>query len=225
MSSALFIHPTHITLVEAEFRLPLFYKLLPAAGSLLGAGSALLLYHPTKVSSPELAVRLTGADTKMSFANITTVDSVKTPLTERLGFRQTLDGTGNKNFSVQRRKIGYAMYSFFNGKYFFDVIYNHYIINKALELGLVTSKVLDRGLVEKMGPFGLTDSFYSASRQVATLDTGVVTSYALYIILGFISLTLLLFVPAAINSTGASHGLGEIHENIRLILLFVAGLV
>ena len=76
------------------------------------------------------------------------------------------------------------MYSFFNGKYFFDVIYNHYIINKALGLGLVTSKVLDRGLIEKVGPFGLTDTFYNSSRQIATLDTGIVTSYALYIKIG-----------------------------------------
>lgn len=45
LSSALFIHPTHITLVEAEFGIPLFYKLLPAAGSMLGAATALLLYN------------------------------------------------------------------------------------------------------------------------------------------------------------------------------------
>lgn len=165
LSSALFIHPTHITLVEAEFGIPLFYKLLPAVGSMLGAGTALLLYHYR--SAPEFTVSLT------------------------------------------QNNLGYAMYKFFNGKYFFDVIYNNYIINKALSHGLVTSKVLDRGLVEKIGPFGLTGSFYNTSRQLATLDTGVITSYALYIILGLISITLLLFVPSA----------------GRLVLLFVAGLV
>lgn len=45
LSSALFIHPNHITLVEAEFSIPLFYKLLPAVGSFMGAGLALFLYH------------------------------------------------------------------------------------------------------------------------------------------------------------------------------------
>jgi len=137
LSSALFIHPTHLTLVEAEFGLPLYYKLLPAAGSMLGAATALIMYHVLS------------------------------------------------NKSV----LQYSMYKFFNGRYFFDVIYNNYIINKALSLGLVTSKVLDRGLVEKIGPFGLTSSFYNTSRQLAILDTGVITSYALYIILGLISLT------------------------------------
>lgn len=149
LSSALFVHPSHITLIEAEFSLPLFYKLLPAVGSLLGAGSALLLYHRL----PDFTVSLT------------------------------------------QSKLGYMLYSFFNGKYFFDVIYNHFVINKALGLGLVTSKVLDRGLIEKVGPFGLTYSLSNTSRQIATVDTGIITSYALYIILGFISLTLLLFVP------------------------------
>lgn len=45
LSTALFIHPSHISLIEAEFSLPLFYKLLPAIGSLLGAVTALLLYN------------------------------------------------------------------------------------------------------------------------------------------------------------------------------------
>lgn len=113
------------------------------------------------------------------------------------------------------------MYTFFNGKYFFDVIYNHYIINKALGLGLVTSKVLDRGLIEKVGPFGLTESFYNTSRQLAALDTGVVTSYALYIILGFISLTLLLFVPVlTVGESFATDNIGD----LRIVLLFAFSL-
>ena len=169
LSSALFIHPTHITLVEAEFSIPLFYKLLPAVGSALGAATALLLYHRL----PYLAVNLT------------------------------------------MNKLGYMMYTFFNGKYFVDVIYNNYIINNALGFGLVTSKVLDRGLVEKVGPFGLTGSFYNTSRQLATLDSGIITLYALYIILGFISLTLLLFVP--VLTEGGGTGLGD----LRLVFLFL----
>lgn len=173
LSSALFIHPSHITLVEAEFSIPLFYKLLPAVGSMLGAATALLLYHLL----PEQAVSLT------------------------------------------QNKLGYLMYSFFNGKYFFDVIYNHYIINKALELGLVTSKVLDRGFIEKVGPFGLTYSFYNTSQQIATVDTGIITSYALYIILGFISLTLLLFGPVLAGATSDNIG------DLRIVLLFATALV
>lgn len=190
LSSALFIHPTHITLIEAEFSLPLFYKLLPAIGSMIGALSALLIYNGS--TYPGIAVSLT----LPQFGT-----------TANLG-----------------HKIGYTMYKFFNGKYFFDVIYNHYIINSALGLGLLTSKVLDRGLVEKVGPFGLTDSFSSTSRQLATLDSGVVTSYALYIILGFISLTLLLFVPVLFPADNLTGTTADNMGDLRLVLLFVSAL-
>jgi len=186
LSTALFIHPSHITLIEAEFSLPLFYKLLPAIGSMLGAATALLLYHGAGSAStlPEFTVNLVASSERTQ---------------SKLGLSSALL---------------MKMYTFFNGKYFFDVIYNHYIINKALGLGLVTSKVLDRGLIEKVGPFGLTESFYNTSRQMATLDTGIVTSYALYILLGFISLTLLLFVPVLAGATADNIG------DLRIVLLF-----
>ena len=45
LSASLFVHPSHVTLVEAEFSIPTFYKLLPAIGTLGGAALALLMYH------------------------------------------------------------------------------------------------------------------------------------------------------------------------------------
>jgi NADH-ubiquinone oxidoreductase chain 5 len=40
-SDSLFIHPNHITLVEAEFSLPLIMKLLPSIGSVFSMVLAL----------------------------------------------------------------------------------------------------------------------------------------------------------------------------------------
>src|ERR1700754_3446309 len=45
MVASVFQHPSNITLVEAEFSLPLFIKLLPAILTIVGAVSAVLLYH------------------------------------------------------------------------------------------------------------------------------------------------------------------------------------
>ena len=189
LSASLFVHPSHITLIEAEFGLPLFYKLLPALGSFTGAAIALILYNqlPQISAADQLSVDLTNS------------------------FTQT--------------KLGSRIYSFLNGKYLFDVIYNYYIIGKTLGLGLITSKYLDRGLIEKMGPFGLTNSLHSTSRQIATVDTGVVTSYALYIILGFISITFLIFIPGLSDASqissyndGSFSGIVDIGD-LRLILL------
>ncbi|KAI8574920.1 hypothetical protein K450DRAFT_181574 [Umbelopsis ramanniana AG] len=43
--NSLFVHPNHVSLIEAEFAIPTFYKLLPLMGSLFGGGLALVLYH------------------------------------------------------------------------------------------------------------------------------------------------------------------------------------
>src|SRR5216683_3187607 len=109
-SNALFIKPNNISLIEAEFSLPLIIKLLPALLSLFGASLAIFLYH----KSPTFIIDLTD------------------------------------NF------IGQNLYTFFNGKYFFDIIYNNYFINKGLDLGYKISKGLDRGIIEMVGPYGLS---------------------------------------------------------------------
>src|SRR5258708_7972144 len=43
--NSIFTHPTNITLVEAEFSLPLLLKLLPTIGSIFAAISAIILYN------------------------------------------------------------------------------------------------------------------------------------------------------------------------------------
>jgi NADH-ubiquinone oxidoreductase chain 5 len=84
---------------------------------------------------------------------------------------------------------------------------------------MVTSKVLDRGAIELLGPFGLTNTLYGGSQSIAKMDTGIVTQYALYIMIGLISITLLLFVP--ILSGLSMDNIGD----LRLILIYVAGLL
>jgi len=43
-------------------------------------------------------------------------------------------------------------YTFLNGKYFFDIIYNEYFIGKGFKIGNQVSKILDKGIVELVGP-------------------------------------------------------------------------
>ena len=87
------------------------------------------------------------------------------------------------------------IYRFLNGQYFFDIIYNHYIINKGLKFGYTISKVLDRGIIEIVGPFGLSNVLQNTGFKLAKLDTGVITTYSLYINLGLLSLVFLVFSP------------------------------
>jgi NADH-ubiquinone oxidoreductase chain 5 len=55
-----------------------------------------------------------------------------------------------------------------------------------LKLGGQTTKVLDKGSVEYIGPFGLEKGLLNISNNISKLNTGLITSYALYILIGLI---------------------------------------
>ncbi len=170
-SNAIFIKPNNISLIEAEFSLPLIIKLLPALLSLFGASLAIFLYH----NSPTFIIDLT--------------DNL----------------------------IGQKLYTFFNGKYLFDIIYNNYIINKGLELGYTISKVLDRGIIEMVGPHGLSQTLTNTGKNISKLDTGVITTYSIYITLSLLCLIFLIFAPILIDTS--------LLNEIRLFIIYIAALI
>ena len=77
------------------------------------------------------------------------------------------------------------------------MFYNKYIVNSILKLGGQTTKLLDRGALELIGPYGLEKGLVILSKDISKLDTGVVTSYALYILVGLISYMLLPYLYSA----------------------------
>jgi NADH-ubiquinone oxidoreductase chain 5 len=91
-------------------------------------------------------------------------------------------------------KLGYNIFGFFNQRFLVEMIYNNYITNIILKLGGQTTKVLDRGSVEIIGPYGLERLLVSLNSRLNKLGTGVITTYALYILIGFIVFTLLPYV-------------------------------
>jgi NADH-ubiquinone oxidoreductase chain 5 len=83
-------------------------------------------------------------------------------------------------------RVGYNIFSFFNQRFLIELFYNRYITGIILKLGGQTTKVLDKGSVEYIGPYGLEKGLLSISNNIAKLSTGVITSYALYILIGLI---------------------------------------
>jgi NADH-ubiquinone oxidoreductase chain 5 len=83
-------------------------------------------------------------------------------------------------------KLGYNIFSFFNQRFYIELIYNKYIVEFILKLGGQTTKSLDKGSVEFLGPYGLEKGLLIFSNNINALSTGVVTTYALYILLGLI---------------------------------------
>ena len=83
-------------------------------------------------------------------------------------------------------RFGYNVFSFFNQRFLIELFYNRFITNSILKSGGQTTKVLDKGSVELVGPYGLEKGLLNLSKSIAKLDTGVITSYALYILVGLI---------------------------------------
>jgi NADH-ubiquinone oxidoreductase chain 5 len=95
-------------------------------------------------------------------------------------------------------RLGYNIFSFFNQRFLIELFYNRFITGVVLKLGGQTTKVLDKGSVEYLGPYGLEKGLLNISNNIAKLNTGVITSYALYILVG-----LVLYILFNIYSNGS----------------------
>jgi NADH-ubiquinone oxidoreductase chain 5 len=102
------------------------------------------------------------------------------------------------NFKFTR--LGYNIFGFFNQRFLVELFYNKYITGLILKLGGQTTKVLDKGSVELLGPYGLEKGLINLSRNIASLDTGVITTYALYILIGLIFYLLIPYLNIFDNS-------------------------
>jgi NADH-ubiquinone oxidoreductase chain 5 len=83
-------------------------------------------------------------------------------------------------------RVGYNIFSFFNQRFLIELFYNRFISGLILKLGGQTTKVLDKGSIEYLGPYGLETLLVKISSNIGKLNTGVITSYALYILVGLL---------------------------------------
>jgi NADH-ubiquinone oxidoreductase chain 5 len=95
--------------------------------------------------------------------------------------------------------VGYNIFGFLNQRFGVELIYNKYISGIILILGGQTSKDMDKGIVETFGPFGLQKKFTEISKSINNLSTGLVTNYALYILIGVLFFLNILFYSESIN--------------------------
>ena len=103
--------------------------------------------------------------------------------------------------------LGYNIFSLFNQRFLIELFYNKYITDVILKLGGQTTKIIDKGSVELLGPYGLEKGLLSLSKNIGNLSTGVITTYALYILIGLIFYICLLYFSF-------------VNNDILLLLLF-----
>ncbi|PZU82646.1 MAG: hypothetical protein DI529_14085 [Chryseobacterium sp.] len=153
--NSIFIHPNNEIMLNTEFAVPTFYKLLPLFFTISLSIISIIFTE----FYPKLIVKF-----KLS-------------------------------------SLGYNIFSFFNQRFLVEMYYNKYISGVILYLGGQTTKVMDKGSVEKFGPAGLEKTIVSISNSINKLSTGVVTSYALYILVGLIFYISVLFLTKNINDS------------------------
>ena len=90
--------------------------------------------------------------------------------------------------------FGYNLFSFFNLRFSVELIYNRYITNVVFKLGEHTTRILDKGAIELVGPYGLQNNTHYLSRMLSSLDTSIVTTYALYILMGGLTYMMLPYI-------------------------------
>ena len=90
---------------------------------------------------------------------------------------------------------GQKVYNFLSKKWYFDKIYNVYIVKKILNWGYTyTFKSLDKGFIEFFGPEGLTKSFYLITKKLSRFHTGLVYDYSFIMAISFLLISLFVFL-------------------------------
>jgi NADH-ubiquinone oxidoreductase chain 5 len=103
--------------------------------------------------------------------------------------------------SLSIYKKTYYFYSFFVKKWYFDVIYNYYIVKSILYFGYnISFKLIDRGIIEYLGPLGITRFLSVFSKNISKIQTGLLYHYALTIIFGITFFILLFILPLYIKT-------------------------
>lgn len=114
-------------------------------------------------------------------------------------------------------KFGYGIYGFSNQRFLVELFYNKYITNVILSLGGLTTKVLDKGSIELIGPFGMENLLLKISKNISSLSKGIVTTYALFILISFI---IYIFMYSLLYAYGINYELLNIIYIISLFIIY-----
>ena len=98
----------------------------------------------------------------------------------------------NYLYTLKFSYLGRKAYSFLSKKWYFDKIYNDFIVQKFLDFGYnISFKTLDRGIIEVIGPFGIVKTIGNLTKLITNLQSGYIYHYAFIMFTGmtlFISL-------------------------------------
>ena len=113
------------------------------------------------------------------------------------------------NFKFSR--LGYNIFGYFNQRFLIEMFYNKYITNLILKLGEQSTKILDKGSIELIGPYGAQRGLTKLSKNIEkiTEDTNI-PNYALFLTTGLVFFSSILLLTSLVNT-----------NDINILSLFV----
>ena len=172
LDNAIYIHPLNEIMINTEFGLFYIYKILPLVITIL-----LTIMYIISIEYKNIFV----FTLKINKINIF-VYNIK-----------------NIIFKYIYIYI-YYIYCFFNQRLGIELLYNKLVSETIFKLGSHTTKILDKGSIEYIGPYGLEIGLLYISRTLFKLDSGKITSYALFILSGLILYLYIFSLNFLINS-------------------------
>jgi NADH:ubiquinone oxidoreductase subunit 5 (subunit L)/multisubunit Na+/H+ antiporter MnhA subunit len=87
------------------------------------------------------------------------------------------------HYSIMYHLLLKEGHRFLSYKWYFDLLYNRYINLPLLRFAFrVPFELIDKGVIELMGPRGLYSSFFKLSLKNKEYQTGIVYQYAFFIL-------------------------------------------
>lgn len=91
------------------------------------------------------------------------------------------------NMNIIKDIIYIKIYSFFNKKWYVDLLYNFYIIRPSIFFGYkITYLLIDKGFIELLGPEGLSDFSFKLSLNLKKKQINTIQDQVFYLIFGII---------------------------------------
>lgn len=104
-------------------------------------------------------------------------------------------------FRFKLTSIGRNLYLFFNLRWLFDIIYNEWVAKTFLFFGYQYSfKLLDRGIIDMIGPSGITLTIKNLMKELKSMQTGLISHYALIMLVSLCTIISLIGFDFIIDS-------------------------
>jgi NADH-ubiquinone oxidoreductase chain 5 len=106
----------------------------------------------------------------------------------------------NSFFILKQKSFFKYVYTFINKKWYFDRFYNQFLAQNVLNLSYTFSyKDIDRGLLEKVGPFGIVETITHWFNQLKNLQSGFIYHYLFLMFISMFVIILFTILPQSLS--------------------------